>query len=1608
MVRICISLLLALCLTITHSSANTNSSNNQTSRISHGKSCSIQVGCYNATVTKPPCGKGTITYSSDLIYTVEFKVIGCDESGLDGAPVSWREINAASADIEISSCRNQYQCMIPRAIIQKRIGTTLVLEIWTSIAPLRKLVGLGVALKINPPVGYVVSTKTHQDHSTKKNESTAKIKGLWEKTKSVRKHFNKKSIRRLPQPKTFEDMMLEYLASKTKSPRTDQKYYRPIPRRDRYRVGWRTKIKHQKPGGLKSKIFGSRRHIFKEKENTRENIVGADSKYSVSGSIERVNVSNATVTTQTMTMNKTKSNASSNNKTLEVHNNSNLNIKTNVNKTISNTHLNVTTKVKPVNLNITVIKNGTWTKSGKPRLNVHRKMELRIKSNISDANAALDSILIATSETGRNSVTKKYHGHSSVSSKPGKHKDNTIDRMSYKCVKFLCGQKGRRWRCPKILVLQCLHLSSGERRQLMLGEIKGEMQQLINMFNVSKSDLKEIEKSAKASAHLLMKQSGNADNLSKKIGVATAEILRKLYNASFLASRTALRERFGLSGTTSAGDLGEWNNWSSCSVSCGSGITIRSRGCPQNSVGCKTKPKHQRRKCMETACPKATIRKPPPWSSWSACSVTCGLGKETRTRDCDVSTGQGTKQVLQSDSNRCKGPVSMTRHCIMSSCNADSNLWKKVVLLGYDTVLNCESTPSLSSTNIYWITPQGKRVSRTTQLQRLYMVGNTLVIHGSQKTDEGIYHCIINKPGSSGSITTDTRIEVLNCASAPCENGGTCKEGLHKFNNQLRKVTCLCTAGYGGDHCQDHITHSHFRLYLFISLLIGLLVSSLLGFLVYICAFRKINKDNGKKTTDLEKKTDKGPGTLKAIIDEHNVSVNLDSSIVHSDDSWIEITEKDYEDFEAQKTSKTRRKLGPVSQSLPTLNGLSRKYSKLHPLADRKTRSNTETSRRKDNNDSDVGSLEHSDQPRGYAYEVPTSPNTKTKILLIQKDRMSKSSPNLRTKKSVSFQSRETNNKVKNAVSHFPLMPSPGGQVPPETSSPGKFSSASTSAKMSTATSLHQGTSARRLVHMSTSSPSRQVSTTRSGKQMTAMGPVHQQSPSIPSDHHSSGRQINQISTDGPVSGHLLTGQIPTVEEDYVNISGSQPKENELVIVTSDSIVGLHSDTTEAKLNDDVQFVHNRTSTRGQSTSSKLADSVNYSGADMDYTPVYYTHKPSPSAQHDMYVETCQFVHKNTFTPEQQDTNFDYEQLYINLAEEPETYPDYETPNSRYQQLATNRLETLSPKVKHDSSPNSTNLENEMPISEDVSLFHETNSSNHSYREDDPMYKTDQITSNSNQQHVSTSIEDARSSEFSEIQAPRTTSVPEQSTAFESDEECYESDQSSTLCPMPDLNGSGILNDESWDATLKGYSFDKIDESADLVENLVRSFESDRNKSYDFATKTESVSKLPGDTKVITPMFDVSLGDLLNDVSNVDKLGYVSDEKEKEQNSIISSGSSSGERIAKASDHTCNDNEQTEIGQSSKTSNSKEIDISGGEKPISAAKTSKLSPSSPRTRMCRGHYEMVYGPVSYPSPICQLDTESECDTTDMTEDDKLPQIYPIEHHYASKSQNDFH
>ena len=137
----------------------------------------------------------------------------------------------------------------------------------------------------------------------------------------------------------------------------------------------------------------------------------------------------------------------------------------------------------------------------------------------------------------------------------------------------------------------------------------------------------------------------------------------------------------------SAGELtvyrnGYWTQWSAfeaCSATCGDGIAIRRRACIGIANGGDDCPPDDQSEestvCHITSCPidgHLTV-----WSDWSECSVSCGRGTKTRSRDCQSPRFGGAP---------CLGDVFDEAPCQSGPCDTDG-VWSR-----WGTWESCDKT----------------------------------------------------------------------------------------------------------------------------------------------------------------------------------------------------------------------------------------------------------------------------------------------------------------------------------------------------------------------------------------------------------------------------------------------------------------------------------------------------------------------------------------------------------------------------------------------------------------------------------------------------------------------------------------------------------------------------------------------------------------------------------------------------------------------------------------------------------------------------------------------------------------------------------------------------
>uniref|UniRef100_A0A671PPI0 Uncharacterized protein n=1 Tax=Sinocyclocheilus anshuiensis TaxID=1608454 RepID=A0A671PPI0_9TELE len=96
------------------------------------------------------------------------------------------------------------------------------------------------------------------------------------------------------------------------------------------------------------------------------------------------------------------------------------------------------------------------------------------------------------------------------------------------------------------------------------------------------------------------------------------------------------------------GSWGQWAPWLECSARCGGGVKIRTRECdnPAPQSGGRECVGSGRQISVFSVCMMAPVDSGPwfDWSAWSACTVSCGGGSQSRSRSCRTPPCSGMRR----------------------------------------------------------------------------------------------------------------------------------------------------------------------------------------------------------------------------------------------------------------------------------------------------------------------------------------------------------------------------------------------------------------------------------------------------------------------------------------------------------------------------------------------------------------------------------------------------------------------------------------------------------------------------------------------------------------------------------------------------------------------------------------------------------------------------------------------------------------------------------------------------------------------------------------------------------------------------------------------------
>lgn len=167
--------------------------------------------------------------------------------------------------------------------------------------------------------------------------------------------------------------------------------------------------------------------------------------------------------------------------------------------------------------------------------------------------------------------------------------------------------------------------------------------------------------------------------------------------------------------------LSDWSSWSDCSATCGGGRQFRTRTIlqPSENAGIACPPQsllREERECNTDNCPPAPVPrdcKLSDWSEYSACSVTCGGGKMTKTRT-----------ILEIAANGGKPCPPESDLVFYADCNTAACFMSKLILAvnAEFSLIQFKNLPSITTTGEWYVV-----FTTTNNTGTLLRVGSTLV-----------------------------------------------------------------------------------------------------------------------------------------------------------------------------------------------------------------------------------------------------------------------------------------------------------------------------------------------------------------------------------------------------------------------------------------------------------------------------------------------------------------------------------------------------------------------------------------------------------------------------------------------------------------------------------------------------------------------------------------------------------------------------------------------------------------------------------------------------------------------------------------------------------------
>nr|XP_018666938.1 thrombospondin A isoform X1 [Ciona intestinalis] len=241
-----------------------------------------------------------------------------------------------------------------------------------------------------------------------------------------------------------------------------------------------------------------------------------------------------------------------------------------------------------------------------------------------------------------------------------------------------------------------------------------------------------------------------------------------------------------------------WSSWSECSVTCGIGSQTRGRSCDRANFPCNG-PTLENRNCLRDPCKRRRDGGWSFWTRWAPCSVTCGRGRSTRIRECNA-------PIPELDGEECLGPDRQTKDCREAPCAVNGGWgtwspWKRCSVscgTGFRTRKRKCNNPKPRYGGK--ACPGDKKEVGQCNTQNCPVDGclASPCFGGVKCTsyDDGSFTCGSCPAGTQGDGINCQDIDECTLVADACFH----YQGVHRCQNHFPGYSCLpCPSGYRGD-----------------------------------------------------------------------------------------------------------------------------------------------------------------------------------------------------------------------------------------------------------------------------------------------------------------------------------------------------------------------------------------------------------------------------------------------------------------------------------------------------------------------------------------------------------------------------------------------------------------------------------------------------------------------------------------------------------------------------------------------------------------------------------------------------------------------------------------